>query len=250
MAERLDPAFDPTAAFNAGADYYGPRWSFHYGRPPDPRWLESPEVEQVFLEMANNPAIDPGATLAQWEQAYIAEAARLGIRSDAGGANNIMQYARLRAGVISWQQIGSQGTSTTPTGAGALEAPLVDVIAAREQAAIDQLRSSGGEWDSTDANILAFLQSVGADFDSGLTRDLALSPVPAPELRVPQAMMQGSVPVASPYSGLSSFNGFGVTGSFGSMPPVQQTSRGGFTISPLILLAAAGVAAYFIMRKS
>lgn len=250
MAEtRLDPAFDPNVAYSAGADYYGPRWSFHYGRPPDPRWLESPGVEQVFLSIANNPSIDPGATTAQWDELYRAEAARLGIRSDAGSANNIMNYARLLAGELTWREIASKGESVAPSGAGALDAPIIDVIQQREADALEAIRSGGGEYDSTDANILAFLQSAGADFSgSNIARPLGLSPVPQPEMRQPQAMTQGSPSVASPYSSLSSFNGFGTTGAYGSMPLAAPSQRAG--ISPILLLAAAGAIAYFVMRKS
>jgi len=235
-------------AADLGGSYTGARWSYHYARPQG-GWTESRAVEEYFHAVADNPAIDPGATMAGWDEAYRAEAARLGIRSDAGSANNILNYVRLQVGELTWREIASKGESVSPSGAGALEAPYIDVIQAREQAAIDTLRASGAEIDSTDANVLALLQSAGANFSAGIAQPLALSPVPNPDGRVPQAMGQGSPSVASPYSGLSSFHGFGTTGAYSDMPP-EPTRAAGFSISPLLLLAGAGIVAYLVMRKS
>ncbi len=233
-----------------GGSYGGERWSYHLARPP--AWLQSaePSVIQWFHDQVyNRPDLDPNATILSIEDEYRRESARLGVRADATSANVLLAYARLQLGLITWQQIANEAGTLAPTGAGALEAPILDVIASREQAAIDTLRQSGAEIDSTDANVLALLQSAGANFSAGIVQPFALSPVPAPQERISQALGQGSPAVASPYSGLSSFEGFGPGGNYATMAPVRAVSspRG---ISPLILLAVAGVVAYLVMRKS
>lgn len=266
----LDPAFDLQTAMNAGPDYYGPRWSLHYGRPPDARWLESPQVEAVFARIANDPTIDPGATLAGWDEAFRAEAIRLGVRPDAGSANNIMQYARLLAGTITWQQIANEAGSATPSGPGALAAPYLDTLAAQTQTAVNQFRASVPEADSGDASIIALLQSAGANFDApiGSRENIGAADVRAPmntgftgsasgvlspypqggATREAVAMGQGSNQGASPYSGLSSFFGMGANGTYSTYDGgTQQPARSSGI--PWLMVAAVAVGAYFLLKK-
>lgn len=72
------------------------------------------------------------------------------------------------------------------------------------------------------------------------------SPVPAPELRGLVALSQGSRTVATPYSGLSSFSGFGPSGSvFTPTASGAAPSRG---LSPVILIALVAGVIYFATK--
>lgn len=228
---RLDPQFDPVAAANAGPDYYGPRWSYHYGRPPDFRWLENPTTEEWFLSIANNSSIDPGATLAAMETAYRQEAARLGIRLDLTSANTILAMARLNTGQTSWKAIAGEGGSVQPSGPGALPTNYLDTYAARQQAAIDAVvaQIDPNNYNGDDAAILAGLEGTGVSFDSGLSRIINVTPIPMPsDARIAGASASGGGTLVYPQSGAA--------------PAIQNQT------SPMPALFAAGAGGGFDMR--
>lgn len=80
----------------------------------------------------------------------------------------------------------------------------------------------------------------------------ALSPMPQPERRDVLAIGQWTPAEASPYAGLSSFGGFGPSGSaFSSAAPTSNGATSGARgLSPLVLLAVAGAAVYFLSKRS
>lgn len=241
---RLDPSFDPVAAANAGPDYYGPRWSLHYGRPPDSRWLENPRTEEWFLSIANNPAIDPGATLASWENTFRTEAARLGVRLDLTSANTILAFARLQTGQTSWQEIANSGSSVQPSGPGALPAPFVDVVAARQDAAIRDIvsRIDPNNYNGDDAAIAAGLAASGANFTAGLAGPMNVTPIPMPtDARISGASAgsnaAGTTVLTYPQNAADTQGrNTGVTGGFYDAP------AGGFDMRLLVYAALAFVA--------
>ncbi len=246
---------DSVGANDLGGSYGGPRWSFHNARPP--AWLQNqdPRVIQFFHDnVFDVPSIDPTATLTRMEQSYMAESARLGVRVDATTANVLVAYAKLQLGLIDWRTIANEAGSATPSGPAALDAPILDVIASREAAAIQAVASQTdpNNYNGDDAHILATLTGAGINFGAGIANPLtyqpvALSPMPNPGGREAQALGQGGGVAGSPYAGLSSFEGFGPGGNYADMAPAAPSSSRG--ISPIILIALVAGAVYLATRN-
>jgi hypothetical protein len=196
------------------------RWSYALARPPG--WLTSAEASVV--DWYKQRVFDRGEgfstsdELERIERAFIAEADRLGVRADAGSANNLLNAARLDLGLTSWAQIAGSAGSAAPTGAGALSAPLLDVIAANDAARIravsDAISLSGGNPGSgDDVRLLAAAAAMGitpARIDTRTTFAAAPSPVGAGNLS-PRAVASAGFggPMMAPISAgpMGSFEG-------------------------------------------
>lgn len=254
-------------AEDLGGSYYGDRWSLALARPPG--WLdsESPAVIGFYHDLVfDNPNVgDPNGMLADIEAQTRAEAQRLGIRLSDDSAGVLRVYGRLQVGETTWKAVAGQTGSVTPTGAGALSTPYLDAYRANEVQAIDAFRAappasginaSGGP-EETDALVLAYQMEHGYNFDAGLSRPIALSPQPAPQMRDAVAFGQSSN--AAPVSGasLTSFFGSGTRGTLfdfagggGSGTTAAPGPRtGGNGIPTWLLLALVAGAGYFLYKK-
>jgi hypothetical protein len=229
-------------ADDVGGSYFGPRWSYHLARPPG--WLEgapSAAVGWVKNRVYDRSDVDPNAELARIESAVRAEGARLGVRipEDSGGALRLA--AMLEVGATTWQQIASTGSSVTPSGAGALSAPLLDVVDAATQERIRTFREavslSGGEPDATDANVLALLGPISSPVQyRSVNPDPVIVSTPV-GLGDRVAPIGGAQPLGSP--------------SFMDPPPLMYAggSGGGMSTHTLLLLALAGGALWYASQK-
>lgn len=247
-------------AEDLGGSYDGARWSYNLARPPG--WLagESNAVIQWYHDnVFDRQDIDPNATLAQIENTFRNEAARLGVRAPADSAGCLQWYGALQVGEADWKTIAGQTGSAQPSGAGSLSTPYLDAYAANQSTAIAALAAAppatltndAGTLEQTDANVLAWLADHGFNADAGLSRALSTSPVPAPEMRATVALGQSSNQGASPYSGLSSFSGMGTNGLAYDAEFPQTASAGTQRsgINPLFIMAAVAAAAYFLLKK-
>jgi hypothetical protein len=162
----------------------------------------------------------------------------------------------LDTGQTTWNAIaGSAGSAPTTSG----EAPLLDMIETQQQQAISSYRASvveaGGDPDSGDAGILAALESIGAvTFQIPQSADLELSAVyaqpPTPLRDEAQDRNTSGMTRPSEYSGLSSFTGFGPSGSFLQATPTSPaTPAAGIDRNTLLVLIVIAVAGFFIMQQ-
>lgn len=224
-------------------DYAGARWSFHLARPP--AFLAGADASVINWfknRVYDRSDVDPNAELARIEQAYRTEAARLGVRAAEDSASVLLAAAELELGLTTWQQIAGSAGSATPSGEGALSAPILDVISASDQERIRAFREavtiSGGDPDKTDANVLAIL---GPSIQPA-TRSVNPAPViVSPTLATPVGLGDrnpaafgdvGPVPLSAPM-----------------YAPAPLGGGGGGGVSPLILVALVGAAVYFMSQK-
>lgn len=255
---------------NPGGDYAGARWSYHLARPPNdlaPDWPanngDEPDVTAWLHDnVYDQPSLDPNATVARFVDAYRAEAQRLGVRADLTDWNALLNYVRLQLGTTSWAAIAGSAGSATPTGAGALSAPLLDVVAQQQDTAIASYKANPnnplnaeGLPEESDATILSALHLTNSEAGalvSGGT--LSVSPVPARDLADHINMTTpGSVTGSSPYGGLSSFFGIGPSGTLYDPQTGQPLSASaqprGTGLSALLILGVVAAAAYFLWQS-
>jgi len=235
------------------------RWSYHLERMP--AWLEGqPAAEQAWWKanVYDRPELDVNATIQSYLAEYRQTAADLGVRADEGDAEILHLIYDLQQGLITWKQIaGSAGSAPTTSG----EAPLLDMLEQQQQQAVAAYRTSvvasGGEPDSSDAAILATLETIGAPtFQIPPSADLELSavyaapPTPARDEAADFSAGSGAAPRATEFSGLSSFSGFGPSGSFVSPQASAPMATGaGMDRNTLLVLAVIAIGAFLLMSQ-
>lgn len=245
-----------------GGSYFGERWSYNLARPPG--WLVGASdavVRWYHDNVFDRRDIDPNASLASIEDTFRRDAARLGVRAPADSAGCLLAYGQLQVGETNWAEIAGGSGSAAPSGAGALAAPLLDVIAAQEAAAVSAYRatpgvplSSAGTPEGTDATILANLRLTGGDIATTLAggapifQPVAASPMPDPDARSILATTQTGYVGTGGFMTNSMFgNGVsaGVVATGVAPDYAAQSAHAG---KGLIIIALA-VGAFFVLRK-